>query len=71
MKFRIPATSANVGSGFDALGIALSMYNEVDILFFRILERAGNARRGVQLFAMFCKNLDIFLKMFWIFTNAF
>ena len=31
MKFRIPATSANVGSGFDALGIALSMYNEVDI----------------------------------------
>ena len=31
MKFRIPATSANIGSGFDALGIALSMYNEVDI----------------------------------------
>ena len=31
MKFRIPATSANIGSGFDALGIALSMYNEVEI----------------------------------------
>ena len=31
MKFRIPATSANIGSGFDSLGIALSMYNEVEI----------------------------------------
>ena len=31
MKIRIPATSANIGSGFDALGIALTMYNEVDI----------------------------------------
>jgi homoserine kinase len=31
LKFRIPATSANIGSGFDALGIALSMYNEVEI----------------------------------------
>ncbi len=26
---RIPATSANVGSGFDALGIALSLYNDI------------------------------------------
>ena len=31
MKIRIPATSANIGSGFDALGIALTMYNEVEI----------------------------------------
>lgn len=31
MKIRVPATSANVGSGFDALGIALTMYNEVEI----------------------------------------
>lgn len=31
MKIRVPATSANIGSGFDALGIALTMYNEVDI----------------------------------------
>ncbi len=30
MKIRIPATSANIGSGFDALGIALTMYNEVE-----------------------------------------
>lgn len=31
MKIRVPATSANIGSGFDALGIALTMYNEVEI----------------------------------------
>lgn len=29
VKIRVPATSANIGSGFDALGIALTMYNEV------------------------------------------
>jgi homoserine kinase len=27
---RIPATSANLGPGFDALGLALALYNEVD-----------------------------------------
>lgn len=31
MKIKVPATSANIGSGFDALGIALTMYNEVEI----------------------------------------
>ncbi len=31
LKLKIPATSANIGSGFDALGIALTMYNEVAI----------------------------------------
>ncbi|BCX79871.1 homoserine kinase [Campylobacter sp. 19-13652] len=31
MRVRIPATSANLGSGFDALGLALSLYNEVII----------------------------------------
>lgn len=29
VKIRIPATSANLGSGFDALGVALNMYNYV------------------------------------------
>ena len=29
MKIRIPATSANIGSGFDSLGLALNMYNYV------------------------------------------
>ena len=29
VKVRIPATSANIGSGFDALGVAVGMYNYV------------------------------------------
>lgn len=29
IKIKIPATSANLGSGFDSLGLALTMYNEV------------------------------------------
>jgi homoserine kinase len=29
IKVRIPATSANIGSGFDALGLAVTMYNYV------------------------------------------
>lgn len=31
MLIKIPATSANLGPGFDALGVALSLYNEVKI----------------------------------------
>lgn len=31
MKIFIPATSANLGPGFDALGLALDLYNEVTI----------------------------------------
>ena len=29
IRIQVPATSANLGSGFDALGIALSLYNQV------------------------------------------
>ena len=29
IRIDIPATSANLGSGFDALGIALTMHNRV------------------------------------------
>ena len=29
IKIQVPATSANLGSGFDSLGIALSLYNNV------------------------------------------
>lgn len=31
MIIRVPATSANLGSGFDALGVALSLYNETEM----------------------------------------
>jgi len=30
VRVRVPATSANLGPGFDALGLALSLYDEVD-----------------------------------------
>jgi len=32
MKIRIPATSANLGPGFDSLGLAISLYNYVTII---------------------------------------
>ena len=31
IKIKIPATSANLGAGFDALGLALSYYNYVNM----------------------------------------
>lgn len=31
MKIRVPATSANLGPGFDCLGLALNLFNEVKI----------------------------------------
>ena len=30
-RIRVPATSANIGPGFDSLGLALCLYNEVEI----------------------------------------
>ena len=32
MRIRIPATSANLGPGFDSLGLAISLYNYVTII---------------------------------------
>ncbi len=31
MKIIVPATTANLGPGFDCLGMALSLYNEIDV----------------------------------------
>ena len=31
IKVQIPATSANLGAGFDALGLALTFYNYVEM----------------------------------------
>lgn len=31
ITFKIPATSANIGSGFDSVGLALDLYNEIHI----------------------------------------
>lgn len=32
MKIIVPATTANLGPGFDCLGMALSLYNEIDVV---------------------------------------
>ena len=29
IRIQVPATSANLGSGFDSLGVALTLYNQV------------------------------------------
>lgn len=31
LRIRIPATTTNLGSGFDSLGMALCLYNEIDV----------------------------------------
>ena len=30
MRLQIPATTANMGPGFDCIGMALSLYNYID-----------------------------------------
>ena len=30
-RVRVPASTANLGSGFDTLGMALTLYNEVEL----------------------------------------
>ncbi len=42
VRVRVPATSANLGPGFDVLGLALSLYNEV------VLEEADGISVGVE-----------------------
>ena len=31
VRVRVPATTANLGPGFDTLGLALKLYNEVEV----------------------------------------
>ena len=31
VRVRVPASTANLGSGFDTLGMALTLYNEVEL----------------------------------------
>ena len=44
IKVRVPATSANMGPGFDSLGIGLTLYNEFE---FRELEE-GLSFKGIN-----------------------
>ena len=35
VRVRVPATSANLGPGFDALGLACTLYNEMTLTLTR------------------------------------
>ena len=49
MKIRVPATSANLGPGFDSCGIALSAYLTINVLgeseFWEIQHTMGEEDR--------------------------
>ena len=66
MRFRAPATSANLGPGFDCAGVALELWNEVEVLPRAVgeplvevsgegagdLEGVGPEHLGLQAFAL-------------------
>ncbi|WP_066386649.1 homoserine kinase [Helicobacter himalayensis] len=61
MKIIVPATSANLGPGFDSLGLALSLYNTIAITPASItsIQIIGEGKDNVRL-----KTDNIFVKIF-------
>src|SRR5436190_1541737 len=49
VRVRVPASSANLGPGFDALGLALALYNEVTI---EELDRVAVSIEGEHLLSL-------------------
>lgn len=52
VKIRVPASSANLGPGFDSLGVALKVYNRMDFRFakdFRVDDRVVNPKNPKNL----------------------
>jgi len=62
VKILIPATSANLGPGFDCLGLALSLYNEVTIKpsFYQSISLKGEGEENVKL-----KKNNMFVSIFY------
>ena len=62
MKIRIPATSANLGPGFDSLGLALGLYNEVIIKpsTYQSISLRGEGENNPKL-----KKNNIFVSIFY------
>lgn len=62
MKIRIPATSANLGPGFDCLGLAIALYNEVLIKpsSYQSISVKGEGEENAKL-----KNNNIFVSIFY------
>ncbi|MDX1809806.1 MAG: homoserine kinase [Sulfurospirillaceae bacterium] len=61
LKIKIPATSANLGPGFDALGLAISLYNEIIIKpsSFHSVSIKGEGEKNTRL-----KKNNMFLSIF-------
>lgn len=62
MKIKIPATSANLGPGFDCLGLALALYNEVCIKpsSYQSISVKGEGEENAKL-----KKNNIFVSIFY------
>ena len=62
MKIRIPATSANLGPGFDCLGLAVALYNEVIIKpsSYQSISVKGEGEENAKL-----KKNNIFISIFY------
>lgn len=61
MIIQVPATSANLGPGFDALGLAVSLYNEIEITRAKFSSIAifGEGEDNIKL-----KRNNLFLSIF-------
>lgn len=62
MKIKIPATSANLGPGFDCLGLAIALYNDVSIKSstYYSVSIKGEGEQNVKL-----KKNNIFVSIFY------
>ena len=62
MKILIPATSANLGPGFDCLGLALGLYNEVTVKpsHYQSISLRGEGEDNVKL-----KKNNMFISIFY------
>lgn len=62
MKIKIPATSANLGPGFDCLGLAIALYNEVIIKpsSYYSVSIKGEGAQNIKL-----KKNNIFVSIFY------
>lgn len=61
MKIKIPATSANLGPGFDCLGVSLSLFNEVQITKAKI---SSISIKGEGENTLFLKKNNPFVQIF-------
>ena len=67
IKVSVPATSANVGSGFDALGLAVTLYNTVTFEDSEVLEISAS---DVILFPDFSdQSFEFLLHPFLLFRH--